>query len=140
MKEDLVRQLFIEVPNGRGQDVLTIAARHGAMSSSPLATADDRPHEIVLGAAGALNLCQSERSSLVSGAATGMLVAASLAPQAGLIRMGAAIGEWEMRHRRVRARNAAGRHQSGWRGCIPHLWSGATRCPLCAWLSNATLP
>ncbi|MFC4172750.1 DUF389 domain-containing protein [Microvirga sp. GCM10011540] len=48
------------------------------------------------GAAGALNLCQSERSSLVSGAATGMLVAASLAPPAGLVGMGAAIGEWDI--------------------------------------------
>lgn len=51
---------------------------------------------LVAGAAGALNLCQSERSSLVSGAATGMLVAASLAPPAGLVGMGAAIGEWDM--------------------------------------------
>jgi uncharacterized hydrophobic protein (TIGR00271 family) len=51
---------------------------------------------IVAGAAGALNLVQSERSSLVSGAATGMLVAASLAPPAGLIGMAAAIREWEM--------------------------------------------
>lgn len=49
---------------------------------------------LAAGAAGALNLCQSDRSSLVSGAATGMLVAASLAPPAGLVGMGAAIGEW----------------------------------------------
>lgn len=40
---------------------------------------------LAAGAAGALNLFQSERSSLVSGAATGMLVAASLAPPAGII-------------------------------------------------------
>ncbi len=39
---------------------------------------------LVAGAAGALNLCQSDRNSLVSGAATGMLVAASLAPPAGV--------------------------------------------------------
>ncbi len=51
---------------------------------------------LAAGAAGALNLCQSERSSLVSGAATGMLVAASLAPPAGLVGMGAAIGEWDI--------------------------------------------
>ena len=51
---------------------------------------------LVAGAAGALNLCQSERSSLVSGAATGMLVAASLAPPAGLVGMAMAIGEWGM--------------------------------------------
>jgi uncharacterized hydrophobic protein (TIGR00271 family) len=51
---------------------------------------------LVAGAAGALNLVQSERSSLVSGAATGMLVAASLAPPAGLIGMAGAIGDLEM--------------------------------------------
>ena len=51
---------------------------------------------LVAGAAGALNLCQSERNSLVSGAATGMLVAASLAPPAGLVGMAAAIGEWDL--------------------------------------------
>lgn len=51
---------------------------------------------LVAGAAGALNLVQSERSSLVSGAATGMLVAASLAPPAGMVGMASAIGEWDM--------------------------------------------
>jgi len=51
---------------------------------------------LAAGAAGALNLVQSERSSLVSGAATGMLVAASLAPPAGIIGMSSAIGRWDM--------------------------------------------
>lgn len=51
---------------------------------------------LAAGAAGALNLSQSERSSLVPGAAAGMLVAASLAPPAGLIGMGAVIREWDM--------------------------------------------
>lgn len=51
---------------------------------------------LVAGAAGALNLVQSERSSLVSGAATGMLVAASLAPPAGVVGMSMAIGRWDM--------------------------------------------
>ncbi|HZG41175.1 MAG TPA: DUF389 domain-containing protein [Nodosilinea sp.] len=51
---------------------------------------------LAAGAAGAINLVQSERSSLVSGAATGMLVAASLAPPAGIIGMAAAIGRWDM--------------------------------------------
>jgi uncharacterized hydrophobic protein (TIGR00271 family) len=51
---------------------------------------------LAAGAAGALNLVQSDRNSLVSGAAVGMLVAASLAPPAGLIGMAAAIGRWEM--------------------------------------------
>lgn len=51
---------------------------------------------LAAGAAGALNLSQSERSSLVPGAAAGMLVAASLAPPAGLTGMGIVIGEWDM--------------------------------------------
>ena len=51
---------------------------------------------LVAGAAGALNLMQSERSSLVSGAATGMLVAASLAPPAGIVGMAAALGDFDM--------------------------------------------
>jgi uncharacterized hydrophobic protein (TIGR00271 family) len=51
---------------------------------------------IAAGAAGALNLLQSERSSLVSGAAVGALVAASLAPPAGIVGMAIALGEWNM--------------------------------------------
>jgi uncharacterized hydrophobic protein (TIGR00341 family) len=51
---------------------------------------------LAAGAAGALNLVQSERSSLVSGAAAGMLVAASLAPPAGIVGMASAIGRWDM--------------------------------------------
>ncbi|WP_373046016.1 DUF389 domain-containing protein [Vulgatibacter sp.] len=49
---------------------------------------------LVAGAAGALHLAQSERSSLVSAAGTGMLVAASLAPPAGVVAMGLVLGEW----------------------------------------------
>jgi len=51
---------------------------------------------LAAGAAGALTLVQSDRSSLVSGAATGMLVAASLAPPAGVIGMAGAIGRWDL--------------------------------------------
>ncbi|MBE9016028.1 DUF389 domain-containing protein [Chroococcidiopsidales cyanobacterium LEGE 13417] len=51
---------------------------------------------LAAGAAGALNLVQSQRSSLVSGASVGMLVAASLAPPAGLVGMAVAIGRWDM--------------------------------------------
>jgi uncharacterized membrane protein len=51
---------------------------------------------LTAGAAGALNLVQSERSSLVSGAAAGMLVAASLAPPAGIVGMGTALGRWDL--------------------------------------------
>ena len=48
---------------------------------------------LVAGAAGALNLVQSQRDSLVSGAAVGVLVAAALAPPAGNLGMSMAIGE-----------------------------------------------
>lgn len=51
---------------------------------------------LVAGATGALNLVQAENSSLVSGTAVGILVAASLAPPAGLIGMAAAIQRWDM--------------------------------------------
>lgn len=51
---------------------------------------------LAAGAAGALSLVQSQQSSLVSGAATGMLVAASLAPPAGIVGMASAIGRWDM--------------------------------------------
>ena len=48
------------------------------------------------GVVGALQLVQSERSSLVSGTAIGVLVAAALAPPAGLVGMAVAIGKNEM--------------------------------------------
>ena len=51
---------------------------------------------LAAGAAGALQLVQSERSSLVSGAAVGILVAASLAPPAGIVGMALALSRWEM--------------------------------------------
>ena len=51
---------------------------------------------LAAGAAGALQLVQSDRSSLVSGAAVGMLVAASLAPPAGIVGMAIALGRWNM--------------------------------------------
>lgn len=51
---------------------------------------------LIAGLAGASNLVQSDRNSLVSGAAVGMLVAASLAPPAGMIGMSMVIGRWEM--------------------------------------------
>ena len=51
---------------------------------------------LVAGMAGALFLMQSERDSLVSGAAVGVLVAASLAPPTGLVGMAAVLGEWAL--------------------------------------------
>lgn len=51
---------------------------------------------LVAGAAGALSQVQAARASLVSGAAVGLLVAASLAPPAALIGMATALGDWPM--------------------------------------------
>ena len=51
---------------------------------------------LVAGAVGALYLVQSDRDSLVSGAAVGILVAASLAPPTGLVGMAAALGRWDL--------------------------------------------
>lgn len=51
---------------------------------------------LTAGAAGALHLCQGEQSSLVSGAAAGMLIAASLAPPAGLVGIATVTGDHAM--------------------------------------------
>jgi len=51
---------------------------------------------LVAGAAGALNLVQSDRNSLVVGAAIGMLVSVSLAPPAALVGMAATLSEWAL--------------------------------------------
>jgi uncharacterized hydrophobic protein (TIGR00271 family) len=51
---------------------------------------------LVAGAVGALNLSQSHNNSLVPGAAVGTLIAASLAPPAGIVGMATAIGRWDL--------------------------------------------
>ncbi|UZH54030.1 DUF389 domain-containing protein [Salinimicrobium tongyeongense] len=51
---------------------------------------------LISGFAGAINIIQSERDSLVSGAAVGILVAASLAPPVGLIGAGIYLLDWEV--------------------------------------------
>lgn len=51
---------------------------------------------LISGFAGALNICQSERDSLVSGAAVGILVAASLAPPVGLVGAGIYMMDWQI--------------------------------------------
>ncbi|MHA6278798.1 DUF389 domain-containing protein [Salinimicrobium sp. CAU 1759] len=51
---------------------------------------------LISGFAGAINIIQSERDSLVSGAAVGILVAASLAPPVGLIGAGLYLMDWEV--------------------------------------------
>lgn len=75
-----VRQQFV---SGLMADVLTVSAIAVLL---PLAA----------GAAGATYLVQSEHSSLISGAAVGILVAASLAPPAGGLGMAAALGRWDL--------------------------------------------
>ena len=72
----------------------TIATDQMVSTSEVSATAVLLP--LAGGVAGALQLVQSERSSLVSGTAIGMLVAAALAPPAGLIGMAIAIQKPEM--------------------------------------------
>ncbi|MBD2593592.1 TIGR00341 family protein [Nostoc spongiaeforme FACHB-130] len=80
--------------------LLSLILRQEIATSSMLDNSQVSAVAVILplaaGAAGALNLVQSQRSSLVSGAATGMLVAASLAPPAGIIGMSSAIGRWDM--------------------------------------------
>lgn len=51
---------------------------------------------LISGFAGAINICQSERDSLVSGAAVGILVAASLAPPVGLVGAGIYMMDWQV--------------------------------------------
>lgn len=51
---------------------------------------------LAAGGVGALFLTSSDRSSLVSGASVGVLVAASLAPPVGITGMAAAIGRWDL--------------------------------------------
>lgn len=51
---------------------------------------------LISGFAGAINVVQSERDSLVSGAAVGILVAASLAPPVGLVGAGLYLMDWEV--------------------------------------------
>lgn len=58
-------------------------------SSSPVAVL----LPLAAGVAGAVNLVSAERSSLVSGAGPGLLIAASLAPPMGLVGMGLVLGE-----------------------------------------------
>jgi uncharacterized membrane protein len=51
---------------------------------------------LMAGAVAALTLVQSKGANLISAAATGIAVAASLAPPAGLVGMSVAMGRWDM--------------------------------------------
>ena len=51
---------------------------------------------LAAGVAGALHLVQSEHSSLVSGAAVGILVAAALAPPVGTVGMAVGLARWDL--------------------------------------------
>ena len=50
---------------------------------------------LVAGAAGAQSQVQSERSSLVTGTATGFLIAAALSPASAVLGLAATIGRWD---------------------------------------------
>lgn len=79
---------------------LSVVFRQEVVTTSMISTSQVSNIALLLplfgGAAGALNLCQARSSSLVSGTAVGMLVAAALAPPAALIGMAIALGRWEM--------------------------------------------
>lgn len=80
--------------------ILSLVLRQEIATAQMVATSELSSISVLLplaaGAAGALHLVQAERSSLVSGAAVGLLVAASLAPPAGLVGMATVIGRWDM--------------------------------------------
>lgn len=80
--------------------LLTLLFRQRVATEQMIAVTRVAPASLLLplaaGAAGALALTQSQRSSLVSGAGAGLLVAASLAPPAGVIGSAAAMGRWEL--------------------------------------------
>lgn len=80
--------------------LLSVILRQDTVSAAMISTSEVSRITVLLplvaGTAGALNLIQSERSSLVSGAAVGLLVAASLAPPTGMIGMAIAVQRWSM--------------------------------------------
>ncbi|MEC4803177.1 MAG: DUF389 domain-containing protein [Jaaginema sp. PMC 1079.18] len=80
--------------------LLSVILQQDIITSAAIATSKVSRIAVLLpliaGTAGALNLMQSERSSLVSGAAVGLLVAASLAPPAGMMGMAIALQRWDM--------------------------------------------
>ncbi len=80
--------------------LLSLILRQDSVSAAMIATSEVSQITVLLplaaGTAGALNLMQSERSSLVSGAAVGLLVAASLAPPTGMVGMAIAVQRWPM--------------------------------------------
>jgi uncharacterized hydrophobic protein (TIGR00271 family) len=80
--------------------LLSLIFGHRSATEQMLANSSISALAVILplsaGVAGALHLVQSDRASLVSGAGVGILVAASLAPPAGVVGMSLAIGRWEL--------------------------------------------
>lgn len=80
--------------------VLTLIVRPEVLTNLVVDTSKISTVAVLLplaaGGAGAVHLMQSEQSSLVSGAAVGMLIAASLAPPAGMIGMALVIGRYDI--------------------------------------------
>lgn len=101
----LLRQSLIRYLSSLGVSIavtylLSLILQQNLATSAMISTSKVSGVSVLLplagGAAGALNLVQSERSSLVSGTAVGMLVAAALAPPAGTLGMALAIARWEL--------------------------------------------
>lgn len=99
LKKGLVRYLAAIVVTMGVAAALTLLLRQQVVTNLMVDVAHISAVAVFLpltaGAAGALNLIQSDRSSLVSGAAVGMLVAASLAPPAGMLGIALVMGLWK---------------------------------------------
>lgn len=80
--------------------LLTLILQPGLVTTLIIDTSKISAFAVLLplaaGAAGAIHLMQSEQSSLVSGAAVGILIAASLAPPAGIVGIGLALGRYDI--------------------------------------------
>jgi uncharacterized membrane protein len=80
--------------------VLTLIVRPETVTNLVIDTSKISAVSVLLplaaGAAGAIHLRQSEQSSLVSGAAGGSLIGASLAPPAGMVGMALVIGRYDI--------------------------------------------
>ena len=100
LKKSIIRYLAAITVTVSVTCLLSLILRQDLASNSMVESSKVSAVSVLLplvgGAAGALNLVQSERSSLVSGTAVGMLVAAALAPPAGTVGMAIALGMWDM--------------------------------------------
>ena len=100
LKKSIIRYLVAIAITAGTTCLLSLVLRQDLASNSMVESSKVSAVSVLLplvgGAAGALNLVQSDRSSLVSGTAVGMLVAAALAPPAGTLGMAIALGMGSM--------------------------------------------